>query len=306
MKVFITGAGGMLGSDLAAALHDSFQVSGAGRRSAPHLNIPYHQCDLLKTGAVQEIFKKEEPEVVFHCAAMTQVDGCEKDRAQALALNLEMTEKVIEACNAVGAFLIFFSTDYVFDGKKHGEYRENDPVQPLNVYGETKALAENAIREKAKQYAIFRVSWLYGIHGPSFPRTILERAQQQKEFNIVSDQIGRPTFTRNLAETFCQMLMQQKPILNRIDHQIFHLANAGQTSWADFARFLLKHAGLESVMVYSISSDQLDRPAKRPANSVLSLEKAESSLHLALKPWPEAALEFIREFAIISRSKGLL
>ena len=232
---------------------------------------------------------------------MTNVDGCEQDRDQAIRLNDQMTQTVAKVCKSAGAFLIFFSTDYVFDGTKKGEYREDDPIHPLNVYGESKARGEQQVREHAGAYAIFRVSWLYGVHGKSFPRTILEKAKQQSVFEVVNDQIGRPTFTKDLAAAFRDLLVNGSDSLKKMKGQIFHLANAGACSWAEFAAAILSHAGYDKVEVKPITSEQLTRPAKRPKNSVLNLSKAERVLGLKLRPWQEAMVEFINEFAIIRR-----
>lgn len=296
MKVLITGAGGMLGTDLAAALQDSFEVAGAGRSPAPHLRIPYDRQDLLEPNAVQKILERDSPDLVFHAAAMTNVDGCEQNRDEAMRLNVQLTKVIAEACHEAGAFLIFFSTDYVFDGSKQGEYDEDDAIRPLNVYGESKALAEKMVREHAERYTIFRISWLYGLRGKSFPRTILEKAVHQNEFQIVSDQMGRPTFTKDIAYGFRKLLTQEKYILDIMNGQTFHLANSEKTSWADFASFLLKQSGFDKARVKPIASEELTRPARRPQNSVLNLDKAESYLGLNLRPWQEAAVEFVQEF----------
>ena len=304
MKILITGAGGMLGSDLAAILGPQFSCVGAGRNPAPHLQIPYRQQDLTFPGAIAKILLEEKPDLVFHAAAMTQVDDCERNREMAMLLNYQMTRDIVTACNAAGAFLIFFSTDYVFDGKKKGEYLEDDPVHPGNIYGESKALAENFIRETAEHYTIFRVSWLYGRRGKSFPRTLLERAGSQKVFEVVSDQTGRPTYTRDLAKAVQSLLLRGPEILETIDHQIFHLANEGAVSWAGFAERILKAGKYPESQVIPVTSGQLKRPARRPENSVLSTKKAESILKLQLRSWQEALTDFIAEITPELRPAG--
>ena len=295
MKILVTGAGGMLGSDLARSLGPHFSCVGVGRSPAPHLRIPYHQQDLTYPEATAKIFSDEKPDLVFHAAAMTHVDGCELDREGAMRLNVQMTQEIVRACNTAQAFLIFFSTDYVFDGEKQGDYQEEDPLRPLNVYGESKARAEKFIQETAEHYAIFRISWLYGFHGKSFPRTILERARPQKSFEVVSDQVGRPTYTRDLAEAFKKLLIKEPKWLEKIDRQIFHWANEGAVSWAGFAEAVLRAGGHQDSVVRVIASDQLNRPARRPKNSVLSTKKAEKVLGLRLRPWQEALADFIEE-----------
>lgn len=303
MKILITGAGGMLGTDLSSALHSHHQILGLGRSPVPHLNIPFRQMDLTNSEAVGSIIKSFGPNIIFHTAAMTHVDGCEKNPEEAIRQNAGVTRTLVKACEGTRTFLIFFSTDYVFDGKKKGEYVEEDKINPKSHYGESKALAEKEILDSKAHAAIFRVCWLYGLKGRSFPRTILEKAREQQAFEVVSDQVGRPTYTRDIAKAFKELLNNQ-PILEKMDRQIFNLANSGQCSWAEFASFLLANGGYEKATVTSISSKKLARPAARPANSVLSLDKTEKVLGLKLQPWQDAALEFMQEFAMIRRSSG--
>ncbi len=298
MKILITGAGGMLGTDLASLLSQKFNVSGVGRSPAPHLSIPYQQLDLAERQAVFDFWQIHKPELVFHAAAMTDVDGCETRPHEAMRNNSEATKNVTDACNRFGGKLIFFSTDYVFDGQKKGEYVEEDTIQPLNIYGETKALAEKYIRENSKQYAIFRISWLYGLRGKSFPRTMLERGATQKQFQVVSDQIGRPTYTRDIAKAFLDILSSNKDLFGQSAGEVYHLTNQGQASWADFASFILTAAYDGGITVTRITSQEFSRPAKRPKNSLLSIKKAQEKLGLSLRPWREAVVQFMNEIGI--------
>ncbi len=297
MKCLITGAGGMLGSDLAGKFAKSFKIIGLGRKpKPPHLNIPYLVCDLNDEAAVGKIFEKEKPDVVFHAAAMTRVDDCEFERERAVRDNAEATRGMVEACNKVKAFLIFFSTDYVFDGEKKDAYCEDDACNPLNVYGETKLLAEEAIRRDAESYVIFRTSWLYGLHGRSFPRTILNLAKAGSPLKIVSDQIGRPTYTKDIACALYELFDKNGQTSKKLNRQIFHLANQGTASWAEFAESILRAASSGEARIERISSDQRPQGAKRPKNSVLSLEKTERILGIKMRPWQEAVKDFIQEF----------
>jgi dTDP-4-dehydrorhamnose reductase len=295
MKILVTGASGMLGSDLSLRLRGKYEVVGIGRRPAEHLAIPYYPQDLSSLEGTCRIFEKERPDLVFHAAAMTDVDGCEKDRERALKENLGVTKNVVDACNRIRAFLIFFSTDYLFDGTKPGEYDEQDLPHPLNYYGETKFLAEKYIREESFQFVIFRTSWLFGFYGRSFPRTILEKASKVQNFRVVSDQIGRPTYTQDVADAFVKLLSQNERVFHPVNRESFHLANEGTTSWADFAKAVLEMAHYEKAVVEPIHSTELDRPACRPLNSVLSLKKTESLLGIRLRHWREAVKEFIHQ-----------
>ena len=288
----------MLGSDLAEKFQSAFPTVGIGRSVHPHLTIPYSLCDLTKKELTQQLIQREKPQIVFHAAAMTDVDRCQQRRYDALQNNLEATKNVTDACNRAGALLVFFSTDYVYDGEKQGEYLEDDPPNPRSVYGETKYLAERYIEQRSNRYVIFRTCWLFGFNGRSFPRTIWERAPKQPAFQVVSDQVGRPTYTRDIASALFDLFKKDSTTLEKVSGQIFHLANEGSVSWADFARFILQFTPFEKVPVESISSEQLSRTAPRPLNSVLSLNKLHATFGMTLRPWKEAAAEFLQELKL--------
>jgi dTDP-4-dehydrorhamnose reductase len=294
MKILITGAGGMLGTDLLSAFEKSCETVAIQRSSNIKSSVSVHTGDLAEANFAHDVLKLESPNYVFHAAGMTNVDGCELNLDQAKKDNLIATENLVQACNESGAFLIFFSTDYVFDGKKQGEYTEEDFPEPLNQYGETKFLAETYIQRFSKNYLIFRISWLYGIHGKSFPRTLLQLAETKKQFEIVDDQIGRPTFSKDVAKTMALLLQNEKK-MNAAKNQIFHLGNEGQVSWAEFGEFILETAGL-NIPVYRIKTEQLDRPARRPKNSVLSLNKIKRTFGVELRSWKEAFQEFYTDY----------
>ncbi|MBI3306818.1 MAG: dTDP-4-dehydrorhamnose reductase [Candidatus Omnitrophica bacterium] len=295
MKILITGAGGMLGSDLAEAFRSNFVTVGVVRRPVDYLSIPFCVRDLTRRQETLEIMSRESPQIIFHSAAMTDVDGCEVHRHNALQNNLEATKNVVEAANQIGSLTVFFSTDYVFDGKKPGEYDEADEGHPLNVYGETKWLAENYIRQKAKRFIIFRTSWLYGLRGKSFPKTILELSSSQKTLSVVTDQKGRPTYTRDIGKAFVDLLGKDPASLEKVENETFHLAGSSAVTWADFARGILRLAKHEDVEVQNVTSDFFKRPAQRPENSVLSVKKVFQKLNLKLRGWEEAIPNFIEE-----------
>ncbi len=298
MKILVTGAGGMLGSDLAAKLRTDHQVTGVGltKPSFP-INGSYHDLDLSRKAQVRELVLSEKPDVIFHTAAMTDVDACETKPAEALRNNFEITKIVADAAAAAKAFLVHFSTDYVFDGTKQGEYTENDPPHPLNIYGETKLLAEKYIRAQNTKGAIFRITWLFGQNGRSFPRTLLEKSKSQKMFEVVSDQIGRPTYTKDVASTFVQLLAQKPDFFSQNGVETFHLTNSGEpVSWYDLSRFIFAEAGLDGISVKPIPTALGLRPALRPKNSCLSGVHAQAALGVQLRPWKAAVSEFVQAF----------
>ncbi len=293
MKIFITGASGMLGTDLVKIFSSRHEVTGAGRRPA---HFPgYYTADLSRPGAAHELISKIKPAVIFHAAAWTDVDGAESKKQEALIGNFEMTRLVADAANDAGARIVLFSTDYVFDGKKAGEYTEDDATCPANFYGETKLLAENYVQQNARKFVIFRISWLYGLAGKSFPRTILERAKNQKKFDVVNDQTGRPTYTADVAQALAGAL-DRDPGFEKTGNQLYHLGNRGKASWFDFAAYILKQAGHADAEVAPMGSEKLNRPANRPANSVLALGKAEAKLGISMRGWQESVSDFINEF----------
>jgi len=292
-KVLITGAGGMLGTDLGNVLRPEFEIVGLERRPVTHLAVPYDICDLTQPRKTREAILGHKPEVIIHTAAMTDVDYCEEHHDEATANNVGATENVVNAANEIDAPVIFYSTDYVFDGKKKEAYVETDTPNPLSFYGKTKQLCEDYILRSAKRAIIFRITWLFGIWGRCFPKSILRQAAEMTQMSVVNDQIGRPTWSGDVSLAMKQLLLNKREVLLKPGTEIFHLGNGGTVHWADYARFILKSAGLAAVKIKDIPSEQLKRPAPRPANSVLALDKSEKVLGLKLRSWEDATLEFL-------------
>ena len=234
--MLITGAGGQLGS----ALREIFPEADARTRE---------QLDVTKSLDL-------EADLVLHAAAWTDVDGAEGDPAGAEAVNVTGTRNVV----ALGAPVVYFSTDYVFDGSKREPYVESDEPQPLSVYGRTKLGGEREVREGW----IVRSSWLFGWTGRNFVRTMLDLAGRQDEVAVVADQVGCPTYAGHLAEATKELLELPKGV--------WHLAAEGECSWAEFARAIFEEAGL-STRVREITTEEIGRPAPRPAYSVLRSER---------------------------------
>ena len=290
MKILITGAGGMLGSDLAACLGAKHDVVGVGRKAAAHLEIPYRIVDLAQPDAAMKLVRDLQPEAVLHAAAMTDVDQCESERVEALRGNFGMTRAVVDAANQAKALFIFFSTDYVFDGNQPSPYVETDTPHPINVYGETKFLAEKYILIRGKRFLILRASWTFGKYGNNFPKKVLKLAETGKPFSVVSDQYGNPTYTEDLAGAVAQILEGLPRVGKKSENQIYHVANAGRVSRYEFARTALKKKGLPLNLVVPVTGEKVVRPAKRPENSVLSTDKLKEDFGIRLRGW-EKALE---------------
>lgn len=293
LKILITGVGGMLGTDLATVLNPDFEVTGLDKRPVTHLNVPHDVCDLTQARKMRDAILSHQPNVVIHTAALTDVDYCEEHHDEALEHNVEATKHVVAACNELDVPVIFYGTDYIFSGLKKGEYVETDEPDPVSFYGSTKLQAEQFVMANAARALVFRISWLFGVFGRCFPKAILRQAEEVKQMNVVNDQIGRPTYSWDVAQAMRILLLKKQEAVFARQREVFHLGNAGTVNWADFARFILKESGITSVTVKDIPSTKLTRPAPRPLNSVLSLAKAEQSLGLKLRPWEEAVREFL-------------
>ena len=281
----------MHGTDLAAHLASKHSLVGIGRNPAPHLEIPFQRGDLTELRLVHELISDQKPEVILHAAAMTDVDRCETNRREALTGNLEVTRNVTEAANRAGALLIFFSTDFVFDGSKSDPYGEEDVPRPVNVYGETKFLAERYVLLRARRFLILRTSWLFGRQGNNFPRKVLRQAEEGKTLQVVSDQFGNPTYTGDLAEAVGQIVGFASRQASGHENQIYHVANEGVVSRYEFARSILKKRNYPPNLILPVESKEAPRrPALRPRNSALWTEKLKTHFGIELRPW-EAALE---------------
>ena len=253
-RILLTGAGGMLGHDLV----DTFSDADLDARTHGDLDIT---DDKAVARAV------EGAGVVINAAAYTKVDDAETERDLAFAINAEGPRNLARACKTYGARLIHISTDYVFDGSAATPYPENTPRNPVSVYGESKAAGEEAIEtEHPDGSIIIRTAWLYGQHRPNFPRTMLRLAQAHDSVKVVTDQVGQPTWTRDLAG-WIRLLVNSD-----IQSGVFHGTNSGETSWFEFAREVYRLAGLDPQRIQPTTSDEFPRPAPRPAWSVLGHE----------------------------------
>lgn len=305
MKILITGAGGMLGTDLARRLALKHSLIGAGRKPAPHLEIPFRVGDLVQFKTAQELISAEKPEIVLHAAAMTDVDRCETNRREALQGNLEVTRNVTEAANQAGAFLIFFSTDFVFDGTKAGPYQEEDMPHPINVYGETKLLAERYVLLRSRHALILRTSWTFGKQGDNFPRKVLRQAEEGKTLQVVSDQSGNPTYTGDLAEAVGKIIESVRKQQAQ-GTQIYHIANEGAVSRYEYARSILKKRNYPLDLILPLEGEKAHiRPARRPQNSALSTKKVKSHFGVQLRPWEEALEAYLEEDDTLPSAKVL-
>jgi dTDP-4-dehydrorhamnose reductase len=274
--ILITGDKGMLGRDLTARLQTTHQLIG--------VDLP--EVDITEQAAIENVIATGRPDAVIHTAAFTAVDECELKPALALRVNAEGTRHLALACRQARIPLLYVSTDYVFDGHKADAYVEGDSPNPINVYGRSKLAGERAVGDLLERFWIVRTSWLYGPHGKNFVKTILHLAQRGESLRVVNDQVGSPTYTVDLAAALEQILEKAGP-------GIYHVTNQGYCSWFEFAREVLRQAGLEQVELLPIPTSASDRPAARPRNSRLAGTRLAGEGLDLLPPWQDALCRYL-------------
>jgi len=275
MRVTLFGASGLLGKALMREWSGD-TVTG----------LTSHAADIRDARRVQEVVRDTRPEWIVLAAAYTDVDGCEGNPDLAFGVNRDGAVNVAVAAKQVGARLLFLSSDYVFDGKKSAPYEIEDSRNPQSVYGRTKAEAEIKLLELMPECCIARTSWLFGIGGKCFPDTILKLAASRPALDVVNDQRGCPTYAADLARAIIQLCRNDAS-------GIVHVTNAGDCTWFEFAREIVSSAGLATA-VRPVSSEQMARPAPRPAYSVLSPTRL-NALGISLPSWHDALLRYLQE-----------
>ena len=298
MRILITGAAGMLGTDARRIFFESgYEVIPTD--VGPGATGDIHPLDITDFDATRKFFAESRPDLVFHGAAYTNVDGCERDPDLAHKVNALGTWNVACAAEESGAALVAISTDFVFDGTKRERYTEFDVPNPISHYGASKLAGENLARAACRRCYVVRTSWLYGVHGKNFPYTVLNLARTKPELPIVADQYGTPTYTVDLMEAIIGIV--QTPL-----YGVYHISNGGETNWLGFAQSILEKNGLSRVPVTPLTSEnyalRFGSPTKRPAYSVLRHYALELQGKDTLRPWEEALDAFFvsaREFGKI-------
>lgn len=290
MRVLVTGAGGQLGHDLLEAYARDDVVG-----------LTHGELDVSDEAAVVSAVTGHEPDLVVHAGAWTDVDGCEADPDRAHRVNALGSWWVARACRLVGASMVLVSTDYVFShhvspaepaGSGPAPLTEFDPVDPLNAYGRSKAAAEQLVRQTLDEHYVVRTAWVCGAHGSNFVTTMLRVGREQGSARVVDDQIGSPTFTSDLAAAIREVSVSGR-------HGTYHRTNAGTCSWYDLAAATFDLAGLD-VDLTAMSSDELDRPAPRPAFSVLSDRHSRLSGLTALPHWRDGLRRMLDELGVLA------
>lgn len=278
MKVLVTGVKGQLGYDTVKRLTElGIECKG----------VDIDDFDLTDRDAVKKNICGYAPDAVIHCAAFTAVDKAEEARETCCKVNVDGTENVALACREINAKMVYISTDYVFNGQGENFFEPEDKKEPINYYGETKSLGEDKVREITDKYFIIRISWVFGINGANFVKTMIRLGKERDELNVVCDQIGSPTYTKDLAVLIADAVQTEK-------YGIYHATNEGICSWAEFADAIMKEAHLNTV-VNPITSDKYPSKAKRPFNSRMSKDKLEANGFKRLPSWQDALKRYIAE-----------
>jgi len=287
MKILITGSRGMLGQDLMKVLEDQHQVIGY---DIEEIDIGDEEQCLERIGDLS-------PDWIVNSAAYTDVDGCETNQVLASKINGQGPGNLAKAAAVVDARLIQISTDYVFQGQNSAPYLETDPTNPQTVYGKTKLEGENNILTLLPDKGlIVRTSWLFGLNGNNFIETILNVASQGKDLRIVNDQYGSPTSTVDLSRGICEL------IKHKVSGTV-NVTNVGTTTWFEFARYFLSKKYPE-ISLTPVSSMEYQRPARRPAYSVLSSEKLKSIIGNSLPDWQDAVDRYLIDRALKLKEKS--
>lgn len=293
MKILVTGKNGQVGFELQRALAPLGEIVAVGQA----------ECDLANADAIRELVRRVAPDVIVNPAAYTAVDKAETDQATASAVNAGAPAVLGEEAARLGALVVHYSTDYVFNGSKEGAYTETDRPDPQSVYGNTKLAGECALAEVNPRHLILRTSWVVGAHGGNFAKTMLRLAAERDQLSVVADQFGAPTSAALLADLTAQLIRQyQREGAEAFPYGTYHVSATGETSWYDYARFVIGEAlasgkvfktGLDTVM--PLTTAQYPTPAKRPANSKLDTSRFRETFGFWLPPWQDGVRHVLNQ-----------
>lgn len=285
MKIAVIGSGGRLGAALARSYAAHHEVTAISRA----------QLDIGRPGAVGEFLQELRFDLVINCAALTDVDYCERHEEEALRINACAVREMAQVCEAKGARLIHISTDYVFDGTKRVPYTENDPAEAISVYGRSKQLGEEELLRASDKHLAVRVSWVFGPDRPSFIDAVVARALEQETVEAIGDKFSAPTYTLDVAEALMPFLEESAP------GGLLHMCNQGECTWQQYGQYALECASaaglpLKARSVGGLRMAEMTRfVAKRPVYTVLSTGKLVAFSGKALRPWQNAVEDFVTQ-----------
>ncbi len=296
MKIFVTGVAGQLGHDVMNEL-EKRGIEGVGTDLAPAYaglmdgtavtRMPYVSLDITDPSAVAAVIREIAPDAVIHCAAWTAVDKAEDCPELCRKVNADGTRNIAEICRELDIPMMYFSTDYVFNGSGTRPWEPEDAYEPLGVYGATKAEGEVAVKENLSKFFILRIAWVFGKNGKNFIRTMLNLAKTRDHLTVVSDQIGTPTYTFDLARLVVDMIQTDK-------YGIYHVTNEGPyLSWFEFAKAIFEEAGITTMTVTPVTSEEYAAKAKRPSNSRMDRSKLVREGFTPLPEWRDALKRYL-------------
>lgn len=278
MRVLVTGAEGQLGQDVVKALKS---------QGIDFLGADKDKMDITLTDMVHQVFEEYNPDVVVHCAAYTAVDKAETEKELCYNINVIGTRNLAMNCKKFNAKMVYISTDYVFDGLGEEPFQANQQPDPVNYYGQTKYEGEQEVKKLLSDYFILRISWAFGVNGHNFVKTMLKLGREREEVSVVSDQIGSPTYTTDVAKLIVEMIKTDK-------YGIYHMTNSGYCSWSEFASTIFQQAGI-NCKVHPILTKDYPTAAKRPLNSRMVTEDTFKQFGLKQRIWKEALNDYLVE-----------
>lgn len=277
MKVLVTGINGQLGHDVMRELE---------KRGHEAVGVDIEEMDITDAACVRRVMTRTVPEAVIHCSAYTAVDRAEEEVELCRRVNAEGTKNVAEVCAELDCKLLYLSTDYIFSGEGERPWEPGDEPDPLNVYGLTKYEGEQEIKSRINKFFIVRISWVFGVNGNNFIKTMLRLGRENGAVRVVDDQIGSPTYTYDLAVLLVDMIETEK-------YGEYHATNEGVCSWYEFAKEIFAAAGMSEVEVTPVSSEEFPVKAKRPKNSRMSKEELVKNGFNKLPSWQDAVKRYV-------------
>lgn len=276
--ILVTGVNGQLGFDV---------IKGLNKRNIECLGIDREELDITDEKAVNNYILKLKPDCIIHCAAYTAVDNAEDESETCYKVNICGTENIAKSCKKVNAKMVYISTDYVFDGQGDNFFEVDGNINPLSIYGKSKYEGELKVKENLDKYFIVRISWVFGINGNNFIKTMIRLGKEKESLNVVCDQVGSPTYTADLALLLCDMVISEK-------YGVYHATNEGTCSWAEFAAEIMEKSNLNCV-INPIPTSEYKTKAIRPSNSRLSKKSLIDSGFKLLPSWRDALDRYLIE-----------